>query len=206
MDADVLVIGAGPAGSVAAKMLNGLGHKVIVLQGVLEADGDCQLTLLQAIIREQPRLAELLRDSMFDTPINRIDGYSANVKTLYGDGFALLGNAGEFLDPIFSSGITIALKSVALAVPLVDRQLLGQPVDWHSEYQQPLRRDIEVFRAIDAWYDSRFPRIIFQPNQLASVKTMICSILAGFAWDESNPMTQRPGKKIEAIVDSCPLL
>lgn len=180
---------------------------VVVPEGFLDArDGDT-LQRLKTIIDEEPRLTELLKDSLFDAPINRVDGYSANVKSLHGDGFALLGNAGEFLDPIFSSGITIALKSVALAVPLVDRQLRGQTVDWHGDYEQPLRRGIEVFRAyIDAWYDGSFPRIIFQPKQLASVKAMICSILAGFAWDDSNPMTQRPTKKIEAIVDSCPLL
>jgi hypothetical protein len=32
---------------------------------------------------------------------------------------------------------------------------------------------------------------------------MICSILAGYAWDTSNPMTQRSAKKIEAIVELC---
>jgi len=180
---------------------------VVVPEGFLDERGGDSLELLQTMIFEEPRLAELLRDSIFDTPVNRIGGYSANVKNLYGDGFALLGNAGEFLDPIFSSGITIALKSVALAVPLVDRQLRGETVDWQRDYEQPLRRGIEVFRAyIDAWYDGSFQRIVFQPNPMASVKAMICSILAGFAWDETNPMTQRPSKKIAAIADSCPLL
>ena len=32
MDTDVLIIGAGPAGSVAAQMLNRLGHKVVILE------------------------------------------------------------------------------------------------------------------------------------------------------------------------------
>jgi flavin-dependent dehydrogenase len=180
---------------------------VVVPEGFLDNHPSDGLELLQTMIRKEPRLAELLRDSIFDTPVNRIDGYSANVKSLFGDGFALLGNAGEFLDPIFSSGITIALKSVALAVPLVDKQLHGLSVNWQSDYETPLRRGIEVFRAyIDAWYDGSFQRIVFQPNQLANVKAMICSILAGFAWDENNPMTRRPSKKIEAIADMCPQL
>jgi hypothetical protein len=41
---------------------------------------------------------------------------------------------------------------------------------------------------------------------LANIKSMICSILAGFVWDETNPMTQRCAKKIDAIADSCPPL
>lgn len=180
---------------------------VVTPQGFLDRCGNNDLERLQSLLRQEPRLAELLSDSGFDTPINRIDGYSANVERLYGDGYALLGNAGEFLDPIFSSGITIALKSVALAVPLVERQLRGQSVDWLADYERPLRRGIEVFRAyVDAWYDGRFQRVIFQPEPLPSVKAMICSILAGFVWDERNPMTQRPQQKIEAIVDACPLL
>src|ERR1035437_6066140 len=32
MDADVLIIGAGPAGSMAARMLKKLGHRVVILE------------------------------------------------------------------------------------------------------------------------------------------------------------------------------
>jgi hypothetical protein len=59
---------------------------------------------------------------------------------------------------------------------------------------------------VDAWYDGQFQRIIFEEHQLTNIKTMICSILAGFAWDEANPMTQRCRKKIEAIAEYCPPL
>ena len=166
-----------------------------------------QQKILRDLVMEEPRLAELLQNSCFDTPVNQLGGYSANVKQLYGNDFALLGNAGEFLDPVFSSGVTIALKSAALAVPLVDKQLRGLSVDWQVEYEQTLRQGIEVFRAyVEAWYDGRFQRIIFAEHQLTSVKAMICSILAGYAWDESNPMTQRCAKKISAIADGCPPL
>jgi flavin-dependent dehydrogenase len=180
---------------------------VVTPLGFLDGRAGNPLEILQAMAMEEPRLAELLAESRFDTPANRIGGYSANVKRLYGEGYALLGNAGEFLDPVFSSGVTIALKSASLAVPLVDRQLRGLPVDWQVDYEQALRKGIEVFRAyVDAWYDGRFQRLIFQENQLASIKAMVCSILAGFAWDESNPMTQRCDKKIEAIAQACPPL
>lgn len=165
------------------------------------------LEILQELAIEEPRLAQLLKESRFDTPANRIGGYSADVKNLYGEGFVLLGNAGEFLDPVFSSGVTIALKSASLAVPLVDRHLRGLSVDWQADYEQTLRNGINVFRAyVDAWYDGRFQRMIFEERQLTQIKSMVCSILAGFVWDETNPMTQRCSKKIDAIADSCPPL
>lgn len=180
---------------------------VVMPEGFLDKRAGSPLEILRELAMEEPRLADLLKESRFDTPANRIDGYSANVKCLHGVGFVLLGNAGEFLDPVFSSGITIALKSAALAVPLVHRQLSGFPVDWQADYEQVLRRGIEVFRAyVNAWYDGRLQRIIFEEQQLASIKAMICSILAGFAWDETNPMTQRCSKKIEAIAEICPPL
>ena len=68
---------------------------------------------------------------------------------------ALLGNAGEFLDPIFSSGVTIAMKSASLAAAsALDRQLRDVPVDWDDEFARPLKRGVDVFRAfVESWYD-----------------------------------------------------
>ncbi len=180
---------------------------VVMPMDFMETRTGSPLEILQELAMEEPRLAELLKKCRFDTPANRIGGYSADVKNLHGDGYVLLGNAGEFLDPVFSSGVTIALKSASLAVPLVDKHLRGLAVDWQADYEQVLRSGINVFRAyVDAWYDGRFQRIIFEQRQLANIKSMICSILAGFAWDETNPMTQRCSKKIDAIADNCPPL
>ena len=63
---------------------------------------------LRSFIDETPSLQRVLANAVWDTPARTIGGYSANVKTLHGPGFALLGNAAEFLDPVFSSGVTIA--------------------------------------------------------------------------------------------------
>lgn len=177
---------------------------VVVPEGFLDQQTDISLDKLRELAMQEPRLAELLQGSHFDTPVNQIGGYSANVKSLYGSGYVLLGNAGEFLDPVFSSGVTIALKSASLAVPLVDRQLRGLAVDWQHEYEEVLRRGIEVFRAyVNAWYDGHFQQLIFAESHLASIKAMICSILAGFAWDEANPLTQRCSNKLKAIAETC---
>ncbi|MBS1214742.1 MAG: NAD(P)/FAD-dependent oxidoreductase, partial [Proteobacteria bacterium] len=180
---------------------------VVVPEGFLATrDGD-PLTMLRDLVMEEPRLRELLEDARFDTPAGTLGGYSVNCKQLFGPGFVLLGNAGEFLDPVFSSGVTIAMKSASLAVPLADRQLRGEPVDWSDEYELPLRQGIDVFRAyVNAWYEGGFQRVIFDERQLASIKSMICSILAGFAWDLKNPFAQRCEKRLQAIADLCPPL
>ena len=127
--------------------------------------GDAEAKL-RVLISQADMLAAVLSDAEFDTRVGMIDGYSCDVKQLYGDGFALLGNAGEFLDPVFSSGVTIALKSASLAADVVDRQLSGlQPV-WESEFSIPLKLGVNTFREfVEGWYDGRLQSVIFSEDK-----------------------------------------
>ena len=167
--------------------------------------GDLALDdLLPAILASEPSLSKLLARAEFDTPVREIVGYSANVNSLTGRHFALLGNAGEFLDPVFSSGVTIALKSASLCAPLLHRQLQGGSVDWQNEYELPLRRGIKVFRAyVEAWYEGSFQDVVFAVKPQDEVKRMVCSLLAGYAWDESNPMNNNSIKRLATLAEIC---
>lgn len=159
---------------------------------------------LRQLVNEDATLAKLLRHAHWDTPVREIGGYSANVSAMHGPGFALLGNAAEFLDPIFSSGITIAMRSASMAAETLDRQLSGIAVDWNAEFEQPLRRGVDCFRAyVDAWYDGRFQTILFYERQPADIRRMICSVLAGFAWDESNPFVAEPVRRLDVLAQLC---
>jgi flavin-dependent dehydrogenase len=131
-------------------------------------------------------------------------GYSANVKHLAGRNYALLGNAGEFLDPVFSSGVTIALKSSSLAVPLLDRVLQGEYVDWMQEYEIPLRKGIQVFRAyVESWYEGDFQDVVFSNSQNESIRRMVSSLLAGYAWDETNPIHKNAKRRLSTLAEYC---
>jgi len=166
--------------------------------------GDDNLKILQAIISDVPSLKKLLNHAKFDTPVRTIKGYSANVKTLYGKGFALLGNAGEFLDPVFSSGVTIALKSASLSAGLLHRQLNGETLDWKVQYSDKLMVGVNTFRSfVSAWYDQRFQDIIFHDSQTKKIKEMISAILAGYAWDENNPYVAAPERRINVLAEIC---
>ena len=159
---------------------------------------------LRELIRAEPTLCELIGDAPFLMPVRHIGGYSANVERLYGPGYALLGNAGEFLDPVFSSGVTIALRSAHLAVETLKRQLRGETVDWLADYDRPLRRGIDTFRAfVDRWYTGELQDIIFYPNQSPSIRRMISAILAGYAWDETNPYVAEPVRRLNALHEAC---
>jgi flavin-dependent dehydrogenase len=159
---------------------------------------------LQRIVNEDTGLSRLLAKADWDTPAREIGGYAANVTSMHGPGFALLGNAAEFLDPVFSSGVTIAMRSASMAVNVLDRQLAGHPVDWWVEFEQPLRRGVDCFRAfVEAWYDGRFQSIIFSDRKSPEIRRMICSVLAGYAWDESNPFVKAPRRRIDAVAQLC---
>lgn len=166
--------------------------------------GKSNLEIIRDAVAASPDLTYLLANASFDTPVRAIKGYSCNVKSLWGKGYALLGNAGEFLDPVFSSGVTIAMKSASLAVPLVSRQLNGQSVDWDVEYAQPLKLGVDTFRAyVNAWYEGSLQQIIFSDDQVPAVREMVCSILAGYAWDTQNPFVREPERRLKLLAQLC---
>lgn len=160
---------------------------------------------LWAMIAAEPRLAELLGSAKPVRAVGEIVGYSANVKALHGPGFALLGNAAEFLDPVFSSGVTIAIKSASLAAVLLDRQLRGETVDWQHEFAEALKFGVETFRSfVNGWYDLSLQEVIFAPNKDPKIHRMICSVLAGYVWDPANPYNgPQSSRRLHALAQMC---
>lgn len=159
---------------------------------------------LKKLVSEEPFLTRVLANATWDTPARELGGYAANVKSMHGQGFALLGNAAEFLDPVFSSGVTIAMRSASMASGLLDRQLRGETVDWTNGFEIPLRKGVDTFRAyVRAWYDGRFQDIMFAKNQPAGIRAMICAILAGYAWDETNPFVAEPERRLDMVAKLC---
>lgn len=159
---------------------------------------------LRALIQGEPTLKRLIGDAPFLMPVRHIGGYSANVERLHGPGYALLGNAGEFLDPVFSSGVTIAMRSAHLAVGVLERQFGGDSVDWHADYDVPLRKGIDTFRAfVERWYTGELQEMIFYPEQTPAIRRMISAILAGYAWDDTNPYVAEPVRRLNALYEVC---
>jgi len=161
---------------------------------------------LQALVGEVPNLRGLLKNAEWNVlPVRRITGYSANVSRLCGPGYALLGNAGEFLDPVFSSGVTIAFKSAQLAADCLQRQYAGEPVDWEADFAAQLRLGVDTFRRfVHGWYSGSLQKIIHYPDQQPELRRMVCSILAGYAWDTNNPYVNDPnGRRLRALDELC---
>ena len=151
-----------------------------------------------------PMLKRLLGNAIWDTPVRTISSYSKDVKQLYGDRYILLGNASEFLDPVFSSGVTIAMVSAKLASDVLVKMLNNQNVDMKKEYEEPLMFGINSFRTyVEGWYDGKFQDVIYAKIENQKVKRQICSILAGYAWDTNNPYAARSNEALDVLARFC---
>lgn len=142
------------------------------------------------------RSFELLDGRFTDAAYQRdpsvILGYSVGVKQMYGEGYVLCGNSTEFLDPVFSSGVTLATVSGLLAAKLVEKELNGESVDWQTAYEDEMQYGIEVFRSyVNGWYNGELQTIFFNPKINPEIKKKICSVLAGHVWDNSNPFVRK---------------
>ena len=166
--------------------------------------GDDSLAVLKQLVNEEPGLATILAAAEYPITAATIEGYSANVTQLATSNYALLGNAGEFLDPVFSSGVTIAMKSAQLAANVLTRSFAGEQVDWQCDYAQPLMLGVDTFRTyVEGWYSGELPRVIFHPNPDCKIKQMICAILAGYAWDTNNPFVTQSQRRLAVVAALC---
>ncbi|WPU98764.1 NAD(P)/FAD-dependent oxidoreductase [Mucilaginibacter sp. cycad4] len=144
--------------------------------------------ILRKLIASQPYFSERFADVEFAFAPKTLESWSATTSRFYGDGFVLTGNVTEFLDPIFSSGVTLATVSSQTAAHLVIRTLNGEPVDWDKEYMEYMMQGVNTFRSyVTAWYEGVLDTIFFADNQDPRIKSMICSVLAGYVWDMDNP-------------------
>jgi flavin-dependent dehydrogenase len=128
-------------------------------------------------------------------------GANHSVKQLFGERFALVGNATEFLDPVFSSGVSLAFASASRAAKVLAKQLHGEKVDWQIEYADHVMSGIDTFRAyVSGWYDGKLPTIFFAPNKNPDIMRQICSVLAGYVWDKKNPYVAQAERALGLLV------
>lgn len=130
----------------------------------------------------------------------KVENISKNVTRLYGEGFVLTGNSAEFLDPVFSSGVSFATSSGLLAAKLIEKEMNGQEVDWDTQYVKHIKRGVDVFSTyVKEWYSGNLQKIIFHPHPRPEIKAQICAVLAGYVWDESNPFVKKHDRILKNV-------
>jgi flavin-dependent dehydrogenase len=143
---------------------------------------------LRSLIAKEPYIRDRFHEAELVFEPRILQSWSSTTDQFSGEGFVLTGNVTEFLDPVFSSGVTLATVSSQIAGKLVARLLRGESIDWIKEYREPMMQGIDTFRSyVMAWYDGILDTIFFADNQDPLIKSQICSVLAGYVWDQSNP-------------------
>jgi flavin-dependent dehydrogenase len=143
---------------------------------------------LRTLIEQEPYLKERFKEIEFLFEPRVLESWSSTTDRFYGEGFVLTGNVTEFLDPVFSSGVTLATVSSQIAGKLVVEKLNGRQIDWENEYMKIMMQGVDTFRSyVMAWYEGTLDTIFFADNQDPIINSQICSVLAGYVWDLDNP-------------------
>jgi flavin-dependent dehydrogenase len=79
--------------------------------------------LFEESVARTPEVNDLLSGSKRTMDVQAIADYSYATPRISGDGFCLVGDAACFLDPVFSTGVLLAMESAELAASSVDRAL-----------------------------------------------------------------------------------
>ncbi len=148
-------------------------------------------------VSEEPNARRRLDQAASVAPTRVIEGYSKKVERFHGERWALVGNASDFLDPVFSSGVTLAIETAILAAGLVERTLGGEAVDWRVEYDAVIDKAVGVFLAfIESWYSRELEDIFFSPSKPDRIKRQVNSVLGGHVLRTDNPLLRDSARRL----------
>jgi 2-polyprenyl-6-methoxyphenol hydroxylase-like FAD-dependent oxidoreductase len=106
-----------------------------------------------AFLAADPHLKRIFEGGRRLTPVLRYGNYQLTTLRGVGDGWALLGDAFGFIDPVFSSGLFLAMDG---ALALAHAIRAGTPAALRR-YERRQLRHIEAWRrAVGYFYDGRF--------------------------------------------------
>ena len=152
-----------------------------------------------ACLDSRPELGAALRAAHQVTPLREEGDYSYAMTQLAGDRFILLGDAGRFVDPIFSTGVSIALNSARFAAP----DILAAAE--HGRYDRAAFAQFErtLRRGTRNWYE--FITVYYRLNVLfthfindPAYRLDVLALLQGDVYDEERPEVL---EKMRAIVE-----
>jgi FADH2-dependent halogenase len=129
-----------------------------------------------------PPAGSLLERARRVSPV-RIDvDYSYLATRMAGDRWVAVGDAAAFLDPIFSTGVLLAMQGGLDAAEAIDAGLrtgdLSERV--FARYERIVRKRYHHFRRFAiGFYDPAFRDLWFTPNKPAGIYGAIVSVLAG---------------------------
>ncbi|MDX1632277.1 MAG: NAD(P)/FAD-dependent oxidoreductase [Thermoanaerobaculia bacterium] len=144
---------------------------------------------LDALLDLSPEISHRLVGADRISPVRGAADFSYRLRRFGGAGWLAVGDAAAFLDPVFSSGVHLALASGRLASRRVLRSLGRNGTLGPGEvraYERELGRALDrIRRWILGYYDPHFQTIFTHPDPPRFFESPVISFLAGrfFRWD-----------------------
>lgn len=133
-------------------------------------------------IRRCPAARERARGAERITPVLGASDWSYVCRGIAGDGYLMVGDAAAFVDPVFSSGVLLAMTSAEAAAGLLEEALgSGRPsrARW-SAYERDLLSHAATYRRmVDLFYSRAFASLCLSPSERFGLTGAVMSLLAG---------------------------
>jgi flavin-dependent dehydrogenase len=139
--------------------------------------------LLQTLIAETPAVARLMTSAERRWPVRVERDFSYGSKQYAGDRWITVGDAGSFLDPVFSSGVAIALESGlegarAILTGLQRNDLSARAFAAFDRRQRARYRSVRRF--VVSFYTDAFRDLFFSADPPERMFRAIITVLAGY--------------------------
>ncbi|MEY2520386.1 MAG: hypothetical protein QOF24_2145 [Verrucomicrobiota bacterium] len=157
----------------------------VVLDGAVFKDsGLSPEEFLEQAIAEQPLLTRRMTEAERVTPVRTAADFSYRSTRLTGDRWMLAGDAAGFIDPVFSSGVFLAVLAGEQAADVL-HELLDHPQrarKLFSRYSRNINKAMDVYlRFVDAWYSKEFIEVFLHPQDIFQIPPAVNAVLGGNA-------------------------
>ena len=157
----------------------------VVLDGaVFKKSGLSPEDFLEQAILEQPILMQTMREAERVTPVRSAADFSYRSTRLTGDRWMLAGDAAGFIDPVFSSGVFLAVLAGEQAADVL-HELLDHPAKrkkLFKRYERNINKAMDVYlRFVDAWYSKEFIEVFLHPQNIFQIPPAVNAVLGGNA-------------------------
>ncbi|HEY7252848.1 MAG TPA: NAD(P)/FAD-dependent oxidoreductase [Methylomirabilota bacterium] len=148
---------------------------------------------LDQYLSDTPAAPALLKDARRVSPARYDADYSYLARTIAGDRWVAVGDASCFLDPIFSTGVLLAMQGGLEAGEAIDAGLQAGDLSARrfAAYERAVRRRYRYFRRfVVGFYDPYFRRLLFRRSRRLGIYEAVLSALSG-NWRPSLPTRVR---------------
>ncbi len=137
---------------------------------------------LEQSLREQPVMQMRMRDATRVSPVYSAGDYSYRNARFTGDRWMLAGDAAGFIDPIFSTGVFLAILSGEQSADTL-HAILDSPrrrPRLFARYEKSMNRVMDMYlRFVNAWYRHEFTEVFSNPTSRFQLAPAINAVLAG---------------------------